>query len=192
MPRLMDEQGKPCEADDPKRLIWYGPCMFWTDDWGQIADHGIPRCPTCGAPGFQITAGEWMEGAERFEAGGKDGNTPWPRYVEFLLSQKEVCHNRAFYLDDYHTWIAENSKPWPSDATMVIASRKGTENRDKMTDPVERVCRDCGCELAVDTVTIAKADEICPGRKIGFFCIECCITYDRSSVNVLRDCRSEL
>ena len=73
-------------CDDPERMIWYGPCMYWTDDWTKVADRGIPCCPVCGAPGFQMTYYEWFEGAIRFSM-----DTEQPGYAQWVESIKETC-----------------------------------------------------------------------------------------------------
>ena len=85
--RLSD--GVLTTADDPERGIWFscGPCGYWTDDWAKVdcGPHLIPLCPVCRCPGFQITALEWFEHAQRYE---NDGH---PLYMEFLRSIKERC-----------------------------------------------------------------------------------------------------
>jgi hypothetical protein len=93
-----NEKGQPTYPDDPNRLIWYGMCTYWTDDWDHVAGGSgvIPHCPSCGSPGFQTTAHDWWHGAVRFEAEGRKGFSegPHPGYVEFLGSVREVCTGR--------------------------------------------------------------------------------------------------
>lgn len=80
--------GKKTTDSDPNRLCWYGPCMYWTDNWNALSSSptGIPCCPYCGTVGFQITHQEWMNGAIRFAA-----ETDQPGYPKWLLDIKEVC-----------------------------------------------------------------------------------------------------
>lgn len=80
--------GTTTTKDDPNRLCWYGPCMYWTDNWRRLGSSisQIPCCPICGAVGFQITYAEWMEGAIRFAA-----ETDQPGYPKWLQDIKEVC-----------------------------------------------------------------------------------------------------
>ena len=95
------EDGRPTTADDPKRLLWYGFCTFWTDDWSKIltVGSGIPCCPTCKRQGFQITARQWFEGAEKY---GKDH----PGYTGFLLQMKEECHRDKGFEELFGEWKA--------------------------------------------------------------------------------------
>ena len=65
--RTLDKSGNRVKADDPKRMLWYGPCGFWTDDWDKLKVTPIPCCPHCGSPGFQIEYSKWDSGAEVFE-----------------------------------------------------------------------------------------------------------------------------
>ena len=71
-------------ADDQSRLIWYGVCGMWTDDWDNVSEHGVPHCKECGAPGFQATAQDWFDGAKNHEA-------EHPGYVDALLSRRSKC-----------------------------------------------------------------------------------------------------
>lgn len=77
------------------------------------------------------------------------------------------------------------TKPWPIDAVIIIASRRGTEVRARMTDPAVEECRDCGVEVVVDTpsVSAAAAYPQRNGRPIAYLCIECAVTYNRGSVD---------
>lgn len=83
-----DSSIEDVQKTDPDRLIWYGPCLYWTDNWDMVwvSPLRIPVCPVCHAPGFQMTYREWMDGAERF---AKETNQPG--YPEWLLSVKEQC-----------------------------------------------------------------------------------------------------
>jgi hypothetical protein len=75
--------------------IWYGFCTYWTDDWEALAHHtvpegaaissGIPCCPECKSPGFQMTLQDWNEGIKKYEA---DDN---PGYGAFINEMKSMC-----------------------------------------------------------------------------------------------------
>lgn len=88
-PWVQRRDGKSASNTDPDRRIWYGPCMYWTDDWNQVALSpigNIPCCPRCGAVGFEMSFREWIDGAERFAA-----ETAQLGYTTWLLSVKETC-----------------------------------------------------------------------------------------------------
>ena len=79
------EDGTNTTNDDPDRLLWYGLCTYWTDDWDKLkTTSGIPCCPYCLGVGFQITAKNWDSGVDKFN---KDN----PKYKEFIESVKEKC-----------------------------------------------------------------------------------------------------
>lgn len=81
---------------------------------------------------------------------------------------------------------------WPSDAIMVVAARRGTEiRRDQMVERTIETCRDCGTDVCVtvSTINTATSSPHRHGRPVEFFCIECCIKYDRKSVAHLIDDR---
>lgn len=94
VPLIQDHLGKRVSPDDPGRLLWYGPCFFWTDNWDLVCPtgHGIPRCPACGAPGFQIAYSDWMRQAEEYEHKGHPG------YVEWMNANKEKCNPAPYEL----------------------------------------------------------------------------------------------
>jgi len=84
--------------------IWYGFCTFWTDDWNKLAEiptwgtgkaytGGIPCCPECGSPGFQMTLQEWNDGIVKF-------NAKEPGYAKFINELKNTCHGRGVGLGD--------------------------------------------------------------------------------------------
>lgn len=85
-PVHVDAAGKPVGVDDPTRLVWYGSCGYWTDDWSRLplVRQHIPVCPECKAPGFQITFLEWARGAKKHA----DAN---PGYLERLGGMRERC-----------------------------------------------------------------------------------------------------
>ena len=87
--------------------------------------------------------------------------------------------------------MPETKLPWPSDAVMIVASNRGEEHREFMESVVECECRDCGAPLAADSKRIRYADEmdVRHGRPIRFFCIACCVKYDRQSITELHDHR---
>jgi hypothetical protein len=91
MPRYLTVNGHNANKDDPQRLVWYGRCGYWTDDWGKlaktastIASSGIPCCPKCGIVGMQCSAGDW-------ESGAKEYDKKEPGYLKFLNDSKENC-----------------------------------------------------------------------------------------------------
>lgn len=83
-----------CGPDDPKRLVWVGPCFYWTDNWALVepppGPFPAPRCPHCGALGVQIAWGEFLSAAKEHEADGRPG------YVEWVLRSKETCLPQLF------------------------------------------------------------------------------------------------
>lgn len=98
--RFVKENGHHTTQEDPQRLLWYGACGFWTDDWSTLNSvRDIPCCPTCMVPGFQIRFKEWIEGAQKFEEKLN------PRYVEFLLQAKGKCHRKAGFMQSYLHWL---------------------------------------------------------------------------------------
>ena len=62
-------------ADDPTRLIWYGPCGHWTDEWDLLSNtpNGIPICPKCKSPGYQTTAQHWFAQIDAYEEDSHPG-----------------------------------------------------------------------------------------------------------------------
>lgn len=104
MPKILDITGKSTDRANPKRLLWYGMCGYWTDDWDKLKKNGgIPCCPNCRSVGMQIEAGKWEEGAKKFEEEGH------PLYTEFVAAEKELCHSpqRSNFLQRYETWMKE-------------------------------------------------------------------------------------
>lgn len=76
-------------------MLWYGTCTYWTDDWEALSNEkGIPICPDCGGPGFEISIQAWNEGIEKHEA---DGN---PGYGKFVETLKENCHGKKADFND--------------------------------------------------------------------------------------------
>ena len=55
--------------------VFYGLCTFWTDDWNlmRTTRSQIPRCPKCGAVGFEMDKREWWRLIEEHEAKGHPG-----------------------------------------------------------------------------------------------------------------------
>lgn len=70
-------------------------------------------------------------------------------------------------------------KEWPRDAVIVVCSSKGKERRERMTQPVERTCRDCGKALVADLLTLAAAEKLPSrhNRPIDFLCIDCALKH---------------
>ena len=89
MPDYRTNSGEPTVETNPDRLVWYGHCSFWTDDWSKLSSYnGMPCCPSCLSVGFQTTYREWIEGAQYYQSQNNVG------YVNFLLLIKERCHGR--------------------------------------------------------------------------------------------------
>lgn len=80
--------------------MWYGFCTYWTEDWDKLKflpanpefssaiQGGVPCCPECGSPGFQMAVIEWNEGIKKFEA-------KCPGYAKFIEELREVCHGKG-------------------------------------------------------------------------------------------------
>jgi hypothetical protein len=102
MPKYLRITDKMIEtvADDPKRLIWYGPCGYWTDDWDKLSPTAIPCCPHCNTPGYEVEAGEWWENAKVHEK-------IHPKYVKFLNVVKERCLSSISIVQYYEDWLEE-------------------------------------------------------------------------------------
>lgn len=66
-------------------------------------------------------------------------------------------------------------RPWPSEALIIVASNRGKEIRANMESVVHVNCRDCQNELAADSHTIRRAEElpIRYGRPIEYLCLAC-------------------
>ena len=71
------------------KMIWYGLCTYWTDDWDTLNLKGIPACPECENPGFQMTVQEWNEGIAKYEVPDNPG------YAVFITELKEKCHGKT-------------------------------------------------------------------------------------------------
>lgn len=83
-------------------------------------------------------------------------------------------------------------KPWPGDAMMVVSCP--AKDFQFTTEPmrvVSRKCRDCDAEIVVnvDTIEAAEQHPARHDRPVKFFCIDCCITYDRNSIDMFVDDR---
>ena len=105
MVRFQTVNGEATNSDDPNRLLFYGMCGYWTDDWSKLkTTGGIPCCPVCGAVGFQATAEDWFDGAVGYE---EDGH---PRYVEWLKSVNGTCHHRKPFNKIFAEWLAAQEK----------------------------------------------------------------------------------
>lgn len=104
--KFLNDKGSTT-ADDPSRMIWYGMCGYWTDNWDSIGKvgSGIPCCPECLCPGCQVESKEWDEGAAAFQAKGNPG------YVAFLADQKEQCHDEdgLTMIQRYKAWLVLHS-----------------------------------------------------------------------------------
>ncbi len=84
-------------------------------------------------------------------------------------------------------------KPWPHDAVMIVASPTAEVNYAGIkADPMPGTCRDCGAEVIYDSWTFEVAENLPSrlGRPILFFCVNCCLNYDRGTITELYDHRS--
>lgn len=101
IPKYMTLNGEVVDGNNLNRGVWYSAgCQYWTDDWSKlrVIRDGIPRCPKCGAVGFQAIWKEWMEGAEKFAAEN-------PGYLEFLEFNKEKCNRgQGDFLKAFERW----------------------------------------------------------------------------------------
>ena len=77
-------------------------------------------------------------------------------------------------------------QPWPNDSVVIVASRAGTERREKMGGIHPAVCRHCNCTVHADTFTVRRAfaHPARKGRPLSFFRLECHVLYDREQLNV--------
>ena len=101
-PKFLNDRG-PTTADDPKRIMWYGPCGYWTDDWSRLSvpAHGIPQCPICETPGCRISVKEWNDAVASYQSAGHPG------YAAFYADQKEQCHDEdgLTMMQRYKEWL---------------------------------------------------------------------------------------
>lgn len=100
--KYVKENGRHTAHNDPQRLVWYGPCTYWTDDWTKLKSigPGIPCCPHCKCPGFQTTYEHWEDGVKGFELNNH------PRYEEFVNKTKETCFGRGVdFIKKYEQWL---------------------------------------------------------------------------------------
>lgn len=82
-------------------------------------------------------------------------------------------------------------KPWPADAVIIVAARKGTEVRRQMSGAFSAVCRDCGTIVRYDPRTRDAAETLPErrGRAVAFLCVECHATYDSQTITHMVDHR---
>ena len=99
--KFIAHTGNPVPAESPDRLMWYGLCNYWTDDWDKVKRFGpgIPCCPICGAPGFQNVMANWDASAQEFQDNGH------PDYVKFLNEVKESCLRGKRMSSVYRMWL---------------------------------------------------------------------------------------
>jgi Zn finger protein HypA/HybF involved in hydrogenase expression len=122
------ENGEPTTADNPERMLWHGCCSFWTDDWSKVVTvgSGIPVCPTCKRPGFQIVARKWFEAAEKYAKAH-------PGYLTFLGHLKDQCHGQKRLDELFAEWKSK----------MITCEECGTVY-EPITDAYK--CPACGTE----------------------------------------------
>ena len=141
LPRFVDLQRNAVECDDPERLLWYGLCGYWTDDWQKLSQTSgalkIPACPQCNRPGFQMRWCEWFEGVDKFQSVG--GNEGYHKYLTEYL--RERCLGKPMdsgcMLCAFRNWQKQNGFRKPAltmqmTATETIALIGGVECRQWM------------------------------------------------------------
>lgn len=87
-------KGEMCLAGDPNRLVWFGDCGYWTDNFDLIFPKGMIgpnyRCPKCNAIlRTTFTAFTWTEGADKW-------NRDHPGYEKWINDNKEVCFGAEY------------------------------------------------------------------------------------------------
>lgn len=83
-------------------------------------------------------------------------------------------------------------KPWPVDCVQIVAATYQTVNLAGIRGRVlRRVCNDCQSSLGVDSETIDDAIVMKErnGRPLRYICVECCLQYDRCSIDHFVDQR---
>lgn len=98
MVKHLNIEGERVCFDEPERLIWYGNCGFWTDDWDKVSKNEIPCCPHCGVVGFQMTWTKWKKEIKEF-------NKNNPQYLEFMLFHQEQCLPGNTTIEKYKKWV---------------------------------------------------------------------------------------
>jgi hypothetical protein len=102
LPRYQTNSGQVTTEDDPKRMVWYGLCGYWTDKWDLLkSSGGIPVCPDCRAPGMLTFYQDWEKGAKKYEEAN-------PGYLAYLSSNKESCKKSVGGF--LKSWEAEKAK----------------------------------------------------------------------------------
>lgn len=106
-PSCQTKQGFLTTADDPNRMLWYGMCSYWTDDWSKLSKTGpgIPVCPCCKTPGFIENAQEWLSAAMAYEMENSDAKG----YYQFILDNKETCIPEKKFSDLFDEWKAKQA-----------------------------------------------------------------------------------
>lgn len=89
-------KGEMCSADDPDRLVWFGDCGYWTDNWELLYKSGMIQpsyhCPRCNAKLHSFSASIWDEGVENW-------NSDYPGYDKWINDNKEVCFGNSSEYD---------------------------------------------------------------------------------------------
>lgn len=87
MSKYITENGKEVTPESPDRVIWYGQCGYWTDDWDLLikVGPGISACPKCKTPGFTTNGDQWYKGIEKYDK-------EEPGYKTFCSENKEKCY----------------------------------------------------------------------------------------------------
>lgn len=95
--------GVKVDRNDTSRLVWYGWCGYWTDDWKSLdLINKIPACPFCGAYGKQVEFTTWDEDAHKVS----------DEYVRFINLHKQVCLQLRYGTGDrtiFDNWVAAGS-----------------------------------------------------------------------------------
>lgn len=74
---------------------------------------------------------------------------------------------------------------------MIVASKAGEERRENMESVLPATCRDCGTALATDSYSrrLSENHPLRAGRPVLYFCTDCCLKYDRKSIQDFQDHR---
>jgi len=81
-------------------------------------------------------------------------------------------------------------KAWPADAVILVCSTPETVVINQRDSFHTANCRDCHADLVYSGQSFARAQQVAGGfRPVDFLCIDCCVTYDRNSIEHFEDHR---
>ena len=112
---------------DPDRVVWYGECLYWTDDWGDFEQESLPRCPHCGAKGWTIKFRYWEKQAKAYEQASPKNACYW----QFLRHTKRCCRRGLGIVEAFEKWKNEHLLPmdtpeYPPTSNLNRESRSDT------------------------------------------------------------------